>query len=222
MNVGERERALLALVEGYRDKECRRILDEAHARAAAMRREAFQRQRAALHERVAAERSRAQALVQAAEAERATRARRRSELRDAALVQAVWPLLEQALRERWAAADSRRAWVELALSEACGRLQHGGWQVSYPPDWPDAERIETAERIRARCGPARFVADGAISAGLVIAAGGALLDFSLAGLLRDRARLEARMLALRGTLAASHDGGAGAAPEVPPDNGAKP
>jgi F0F1-type ATP synthase delta subunit len=40
-----------------------------------------------------------------------------------------------------------------------------------------------------------FRADGALTAGLVIEAGGAVLDASLEGLLRDRRRVEARLLA---------------------------
>ena len=76
MNIDEREQGLLKLVADYREQECQRILGEAEAQARALRRQAFARQRVALHQRIIAERSRAQSLIQAAEAERATRARR--------------------------------------------------------------------------------------------------------------------------------------------------
>ncbi len=132
MNIEEREQGLLKLVADYREQECRRILGEAEARASALRRQAFARQRVELHQRIIAERSRAQSLIQAAEAERATRARRRSEQRDAALVNAAWPLLREALQGRWEAPDSRQRWVTLAFAEAQRRLPAGGWLVRHP------------------------------------------------------------------------------------------
>jgi hypothetical protein len=40
------------------------------------------------------------------------------------------------------------------------------------------------------------VADGSLEAGLIVACGGAVLDASLEGLLKDRTRIESRLLAL--------------------------
>jgi hypothetical protein len=196
VNIDEREQGLLKLVADYREQECRRILGEAEARARTLRRQAFARQRVALHQRIIAERSRAQSLIQAAEAERATRVRRRSEQRDAALMSAAWPLLRQALQDRWDAPDSRQRWVALAFSEAQHRLPHGGWVVRHPRSWPEAERAATARQLEAEGEPPRFRGDDDIAAGVIITAGGAELDMSLDGLLRDRARLEARIIAL--------------------------
>jgi hypothetical protein len=196
VNIDEREQGLLKLIADYREQECQRILEEADAQARALRRQAFARQRLALHERIIAERSRAQSLIQAAEAERATRARRRSEQRDAALVDAAWPLLREALQGRWEASDSRRRWVALAFTEAQRRLPHGDWLVRHPASWPEADRAATAGQLGAQGASTRFRADDDIAAGLIIIAGGAELDMSLNGLLRDRARLEARMIAL--------------------------
>ena len=196
MNIDEREQGLLKLVADYREQECRRILGEAEARASALRRQAFARQRVALHERVVAERSRAQSLIQAAEAERATRARRRSEQRDAVLVNAAWPLLRQALMDRWQAPETRQRWVALALSDAQHRLPLGDWLVRHPRCWPEEEWATTARELGARSETLRFCADDDVAAGLIISSGGAELDMSQDGLLRDRARLEARMIAL--------------------------
>ena len=212
MNIDEREQGLLKLVADYREQECRRILGEAEARASALRQQAFARQRVELHQRIVAERSRAQSLIQAAEAERATRARRRSEQRDAVLVKAAWPLLREALQGRWEAPDSRQRWVTLAFAEAQRRLPTGGWQVRHAASWPEADRAATARQLEARGEPARFCADADIAAGVIIVAGGAELDMSLDGLLRDRSRLEARIIALskqaetRGAAPPSGDG----------------
>lgn len=219
MNSDEREQGLLKLIADYREQECRRILGEAERRARELRGLAFARQRVALHQSIIAERARAQSLIQAAEAERATRARRRSEQRDAALVSAAWPLLQQALVVRWQAPETRRRWVAWAFDEASRRLPAGGWLVRHPASWSEAELgpvlgaetsaeagaelasgddssgmdvLETAVRPE----PPRFMVDDDIVAGLIISASGAELDMSLDGLLRDRARIDARMIAL--------------------------
>jgi hypothetical protein len=69
--------------------------------------------------------------------------------------------------------------------------------VRHPPAWSAVEwgPLET-ELARALGQAPHFRADGAVSAGLVIEAQGAVLDASLEGLLRDRRRLEARLLAV--------------------------
>ncbi len=208
MNSDEREQGLLKLVGDYREQECRRILGEAEGRARELRRMAFARQRVALHQSIIAERARAQSLIQAAEAERATRERRRSEQRDAALMRAAWPLLQQALVARWQAADTRRRWVALAFGEASRRLPADGWLVRHPAAWSALELEPSAESAQGdvlgmdaletddQPEPPRFIVDDTIVAGLIISAGGAELDMSLGGLLRDRARIDARMIAI--------------------------
>ncbi len=65
-----------------------------------------------------------------------------------------------------------------------------------PGSWPEADRTAIERQLEAQGEPARFFADDDIAAGVIIIAGGAELDMTLDGLLRDRARLEARIIAL--------------------------
>lgn len=212
MNVEERERMLLKLVEEWREQECRKIIAEAEAKAAELRQQAFSRERAALHQRVVAERSRARSLIQAARAERMTRERRRSEHGDALVIGEAWPRLRARLAERWSDAEGRSRWVAGALQQALERLPHQGWIIHHPPDWVSAEQSRLATEVDTRTGYAPTLeADDSLDAGLVIGASGALLDMSLDGLLRDRARIDARLLALwkgldRGTPAPENGG----------------
>jgi hypothetical protein len=212
MNTDEREQALLRLVQEERDKACRQVLAEADARARALKRDAYRRERAALHERIAAERQRAEGLLRAAAAERATAERRLGEQADARLIAAAWPALRAQLAERWANAGTRGQWVSTALAQARRRLPHSAWTIRHAAGWPQAERDTALAGLAADGTPAPILrADGDISAGLVIAAGGAMLDMSLEGLLRDRAQVEARLLAL----AKQGDPGAGPQPRGP-------
>ncbi len=197
MKTQEREQALLRLIEQYRDQACRQLRDAARARASELIRRAYAKARVTLHQRVLAERSRAQGIIQVAEAERATRLRRRGEQRDAAVIDAAWPRLREAMLARWSAAETRRIWVDTHLTQALALLPPGQWRVRHAVDWPLDERAEATARIEVVSGrPPVLSADPQIPAGLILASARAVLDASLDGLLRDRERIEARLLAL--------------------------
>jgi len=213
MNVEERERMLLKLVEDWREQECRKIIAEAEARAAELRKQAFSRERAALHQRVVAERSRARSLIQAARAERMTRERRRSEHGDALVIGEAWPRLRARLTERWRDPEGRARWVAGALQQALARLPHRGWVIRHPSDWMADEQSRLAADVETETGHMPTLEpDANLVAGLVIGGSGALLDMSVDGLLRDRAHIDARLLALwrgldQGTPGSAGDGG---------------
>jgi hypothetical protein len=197
MNLEERKAALLKLVEDYREEECRRILDAAREEAGRMIAETYRRERAYLHERIVAERSRAQARIQAARAERATRERWAGERISTGLLASAWPRLRSRLAARWQEPEGRRAWTERYLAEALQLLPKGRWQIRHAAGWGESERRDLAERLSEHLGRApRFETDGRLDAGLVIEWEGAVLDASLEGLMLDRGRLEARLLAL--------------------------
>jgi len=201
MNVEDRAKELLRLVETYRAQECREVMDRARAEVREILRRAWQRERAHLHTSVEAERTRARALIQAARAERATRERTSGDRRNARLLALAWPRLRALLQARWQDPEGREAWVAQGLTTALDALPAGHWTVQHSPDWLAPEEAEPcialAERLARRGAPApRFVPDPGVAAGLIVECGAARLDASLDGLLLDRPRLEARLLAL--------------------------
>lgn len=197
MKLEEREQGLLKLVEDYRETECRALLEAAEAEADELIRAAYRRERARLHERVIAERAQARARVHAARAERDTRERAGADRANARLLELAWPLLREALLERWQDPDARRAWVRHSAEQALRSLPHGQWRIRHAPGWERGDQEEITETLVAGigCEPS-LVADGSLAAGLVIEGGEAKLDASLDGLMSDRTRLEARLLAL--------------------------
>jgi hypothetical protein len=197
MNLDERRKALLRLVQEYRDRECRRILADARKEAAELRRQSFHKQRALLHSRIVAEQSRARVRIQAARAERATQGRWASEKRNLELLQAAWPLVRERLVARWRVSEQRRRWTETYLRRALDLLPGGRWTIRHAPEWCDRERREALAELTEVLGqPPRFQSEEGMEAGLIIESGAAALDASLRGLLQDRAGLEARLLAL--------------------------
>ncbi len=197
MKLEAREQGMMELIEAYRAECCRRLIDNAQAKADAMLAEVYARQRGALHRRILAERSRATGLIQAADAERATRARRAVEARDDALIELAWPRLRQALARRWQDRDGRCGWIDAALNRALQRLQRVPWWVRFAQPWPVAERDQVRRRIEQATGqPCDLRADADLSARILFGCAGARLDASIDGLLHERAAIEARVLAL--------------------------
>jgi hypothetical protein len=197
MKLEERQKGLLKLIADYRERECKRILAGAKAEASELLRQKYRTERAQLHERIVAERSRARSLIQAARAETTTRERWTSEQLHLDRLRAAWPLLRSRLLERWRLPDGRRQWASSYLQQAVDALPRTGWAVRHAPELVASERSELLAILPRDLGRAtRFQADGGIEAGLIIESAGAVLDASLEGLLKDRPRLEARLLAL--------------------------
>jgi hypothetical protein len=197
MNLEEREQRLLDLVREYQERECRDLLEKARADARALLTQSSKRARAVVHTRILSERANVRERIHAANAERDTRLRVRAEQANLALIALAWPRLRVALQARWADPQTRQVWVDTVVQQASTRLPDVRWTLRHPPDWPQPECSALEQRLAVeRACPARFVADGALSAGLVIEAEGASLDASIDGLLCDRRRVEGRLLAM--------------------------
>jgi hypothetical protein len=197
MNLDEREQGLLRLVDAYRESECRSLFEAARREAAELIARTYQQERARLHQRVLVERAGARERIQAARAERDTRERTGGERASSRVLAIAWPRIEAALAARWHDSAGRQAWVQGVLEQARQVLPPGVWTLRHAPDWPESEWQALGSALAAELGrETRFVADGSISAGLAIEGAGAMLDGSLEGLLKDRTRIEARLLAL--------------------------
>jgi len=197
MTLRERASALLGVVDEYRDRECRMVVERAQYEADALARRAHREARQRVHQIVVAERQRATAAIRAAQAELQTARRHYRRRRDLALLDLAWPRLEAALRRRWEESEPRRQWVDDLVGAAIRRLPAGPWTLSHPPSWPATERDAVAAQVTAGGGePPALIADEEIGAGLVIISGTTTLDGSIAGLLADRSAVAARLLAL--------------------------
>jgi len=197
MTLRERAAALLDVVDEYRDRECRMVLDRAHYEAATLARRAHAEARHRVHQIVIAERQRATAAIRAAQAELQTARRHHRRRRDLALLDLVWPRLEAALQRRWDAPAARRRWVDDLVAAAIQRLPAGPWTLTHPPSWPPTERDAVVAQVTAACGaPPRLVADEEMGAGLLVTSGTTTLDGSIGGLLADHPAVAGRLLAL--------------------------
>ena len=196
MTLESRMQALLDLVEADRKRHCDAIAGDARARAAAIlaaaHAEARGRMRAAFEE----ERRRCETRVAAAQARLATHRRLHDQRHAGDLLQAGWQKLPGALCDRWRQPELRRSWIESVIAEAHKLLPRDAWRIAYAPGWPDDERRALASTLMTSLGgPPEFVVDAAARAGLKVAAGGNVIDGTLAGLTADRAEIGAKLLA---------------------------
>jgi hypothetical protein len=187
MTIESRTQALLDLVEEDRTRRCAEILGRARGQAAAIvaqaRAEAAARVRAAFAE----ERHRLASRMTEAQARLATHRRLRKQHVAAQFVAKAQDALPKALCERWQRAQARSAWVARAVAEARAALPEGRWRITHAAGLTDEDK----SAVRA---DAQFEVDAGMRAGLRIAAGGNVVDGSLAGLLADRVEIGARLL----------------------------
>ncbi|MFO1317947.1 MAG: hypothetical protein U1F58_20310 [Burkholderiales bacterium] len=197
MTLEARVAALLELVEADRCGRCDAIVEATRQRIDALLGEAHAAARAQMREAFAVERKRAAERIAAARAGLATRRRLYEQQRAAALLAVGMERLPAALRARWRDDAARTAWVDAVVAVAATALPRDAWRIAHPVDWAEAERAALGARLAAELATApAFAAERAIAAGMRIAAGGNVIDGTLAGLLADRATIGARLLGL--------------------------
>ena len=195
MTLESREEALLALVERDRAAQCEAILAAAQGRAAALLGEAHAEALARMREMFAEERRRAHESLAAAHAKLATRQRLHDQHRTAALLALAWQRLPDALGLRWRDGALRRLWIDAIVVDALNVLPRRQWRIAHGPDWPVEEKQALLARLAPDLDAAPACDEAAgIVAGLRIAAGGNVVDGTLAGLVEDRAQVGAQLL----------------------------
>ena len=190
--VGRLEEAL----RRRQETRCREIIAGAEQKSKRAIRDSRQRLAERQRQAISEERHRRAHELLIAQSRIETRQRRRAFREHEKILEASWPLLIEALEERWSDADRRRAWCDMIVSEAATSLLGSDWVVEHPADLSRADRDAIAERVQQlRRGPARFIACDDIASGLRIRAATACVDGTTAGLLRSRQEVEALVLA---------------------------
>ena len=195
--LGSKVRHLLDVVEQHRDEKCAAIRTSAQAEAKAQLRTAWREARQRLHnDNIETRRGVEQALA-SHEAQLQTRRRQLRQADDEVLLATARTALQAALQQRWQQPKSRQQWCEGLINAAVTTLDGKVWTVEYPADWPMSEHDALRERIHSLCGKTpRLQASADISAGLRICADRTCVDATINGLLQDRERIDAELLAL--------------------------
>lgn len=194
--VGAQLKHLLAVVEQRRSERCRDVLDKAHEQARQLIKQAYRDERQRMHRELGETRQKLHQQMVSVVARRQTRKRQRRQRADEELLKTSWLNLHEALLHRWRDSVIRRRWVDDLVDQAASVLVDSHWLIEHPSDWPAQERSALQLRLEKQLAHTpHFEVTSTIAAGLRICAGGACVDGSADGLLRERLAIEAVLLA---------------------------
>lgn len=189
-------RHLLDVVERHRTRDCAKIQRQADKQAHALIEQAHKDARARAHDDFNRTREQSRRQLISAQARLKTKRRLARQQSDEAVLQAGWNRLQEALERRWQQAETRQVWVDMLVSKAEQTLLAKRWRVEYPADWPDDEIMSLQKRLQETLGhKPDMQPDTGVRAGLRLCAEGTCVDGTSSGLLHDRSRIEAMMLA---------------------------
>lgn len=188
---------LLQVVAEYESQQRDQILAQARTDARKIIAGAYSTARTRLHKDIEETRERVKAETASARARQQTKVKQQEHLADLKFLHHAWYRLTEALQERWRKGDARQQWVDKVVSTAITHLDPGEWKIEHPIDWLLVEKKAILEQIYQRTQHQPIaVVNKEIHAGLRISLNGASIDGTISGLLSNRARIEAELLAL--------------------------
>ena len=185
---------LLGVVVENREQRCQEVRDNAHLQAREIIKQAYSRSRGRLHRHIVEVREKYRQRVNSARARNQTLLRQQHHKEERALLDVAWPLLHTAMMTLWVTPESRYRWIEAAVENAERRLRQDGWRIEHPADFSREDRDRIKRMLEAGRGP-DFTACDDIEAGIRIVIDGTVIDATLAGLLKQKISIEARMIA---------------------------
>ena len=193
----ERVARLLAVVERARDERCAEIMERARLESAQILKQAWQKARGRLHQEIMHARARFAHQLRVEQAGDEVRRRQARQQADRRLLDESGQLLRDALVARWRTPAARKLWIDTVIEQALDRLRSTDWRIEHPGDWSAQEREALGQRLTERLGAAPvFHSDTSLPAGIRVCAGSTVVDGGCDGLLHDRVRIEARLLAI--------------------------
>jgi hypothetical protein len=187
---------LLGVVVENREKRCSEVREKTAGEVSDIIHLAYQRSRARMHSHIVALREKYRVRAAAALARNQTRMRQQQQKHDHEVLTTAWPMLRESMLALWKDPESRRTWLENAVSNAKEILLQHEWHIEHPVDFDSDEHkwlkhAMTGSRQKGH----KLTATDDIEAGIRIRANGTVVDATLEGLLRHRLAIEAELIA---------------------------
>jgi hypothetical protein len=187
---------LLGVVVENREKRCQQVREKAHQQARDITRQAHARSRARMHRHVNELREKYRARISSANARNQTLLRQQHQKEDRAMLDVAWPLLREAMMALWNDPESRRDWLQAAVSSASSSLRDNGWHIEHPRNLTEEDvKLITHMLPNGKSKHTKLVATDTIDAGIRITVKGTVVDATLDGLLKQKNAIEALILA---------------------------
>ncbi|WP_455384965.1 V-type ATP synthase subunit E family protein [Acidihalobacter prosperus] len=194
--IDESFKGLLDYLERETEAGCSAVAGRAEREAHSILEEAYGESRRRVHEAVADERRRLHEELRRAAAEVGTLERLQRQRRQQALLDQAMRQLRAELVRRWHAPQQRRVWLHSILKQGLTHLPKGDWRVEHGRVW-GGEEIALIQAAVLRLGGVQisYRLRTSIDAGLLVHAGGVVLDGTIDGLLAYDESIRARLLA---------------------------
>ncbi len=187
---------LLKVVEQYQQEHCESILRRADRQAKKIIEEAYSIVRGRTRRSLEEIRSQSLQDLKMAEASLQTQIRLARHKLDEAFLDQAWLKLRDALCLRWRDKGMRDQWIDEIVRQADASLVSREWTLECPDSLTDEECKTLKDQLDSlKLDSVDMKTGDGINAGLRICAGGACIDGSVDGLLRQRARIEEMFLA---------------------------
>jgi len=188
--------SLLARMHATREENCSRLREVATAQAHEVVAEARRRARQRVKEAVIEKRRQVDEHCRRARVEMETRGRAERFAELGRRLEEGLSALPTVLAELWADDDTRRVWCQHVLEGAAATLRPGGWSIRLAPGPGPADREALVEAAARAAGePVELQEDPSLGAGLLVTHDGARYDGTIGGLMADRNRVQAALLA---------------------------
>lgn len=188
--------SLLARMHAARDENCRRLRESAAAQAHEIVTDARRRARQRVKEAAIEKRRQVAEHCRRARVEMETRSRAERFAELGSRLEQGLSALPGVLAGQWTDGAARRAWCRQVLEGATATLRPGRWVLTLAPGAGAADREALAEAASRAAGePVELREDPALEAGLLVAHDGARYDGTVSGLMADRNRVQAALLA---------------------------
>ncbi len=188
--------SIISNLRHLQEERSGRMLRQAESQAQELRRAARRKLYSQGREAVRDERRRREKALQMAEHRIRAEAGQRMQVLYAGLLRDGWPALVDALEQRWSDPRARASWCDMVTEAALCVFGPSTWTIEHPPDWTDTDRERLERSLKSHGVPLpQFQLDESTNAGLRVRHDTACLDGTIDGLLAERARVEARLLA---------------------------
>jgi hypothetical protein len=187
---------LLEVVIENRDKRCLEIRENALLQVKETIRRAHKRSHKRFHRHADSLREKYRLSVTSAQARNQTQLRQQRHEIDRGLIDAAWPLLNDAMLALWNETKSRQVWLDSATALAVSLLLEHQWQIEHPLDFSEENANSLRKELTDKIGKAPvMLACEDIQAGVRIIAHGTVVDATGKGLLQHKSSIEAILLA---------------------------
>jgi len=188
--------SLLARMHETRNEGCSKLRESARAQGREIVAEARRRARLRVKEAVLEKRRQVEEHCRRARVEMETRSRADRFAGLARRLEEGLAALPAALSQQWSDPAARRDWCRAVLEGAAATLRPGHWSLALAPGLAAAERDALAQAASEAAGEAvDLQEDPGLEAGLAVVHDGARYDGTIAGLMADRNRVQAALLA---------------------------